>query len=104
MAFSAHISTKLTIAQRHFVAIFTEFHPDRSTNNKMIFALQKIVILSEPIFTELMLAQRSKLHENPTNSLIAVTVSRTEGHGLVTMWSYRTSHQWDASVLSRRVP
>lgn len=87
MVFSAHVCIKLTIAERHFVAIFTEFHPDLSTNNKLIFVLQKIVILSEPIFTELTLAQRSKLHENPTNSLIAVTMSRTEGRSLVTMWS-----------------
>jgi len=33
MAFSARIFTKITVVQQHYVAIYTEFHPDRSTNS-----------------------------------------------------------------------
>jgi hypothetical protein len=42
------------------------------------------------------------LHENPTNGLVADTVSRTEGRGLDARCSYRTPRNWDTSFLSRR--
>jgi len=57
-------------------------------NNKLTFALQKNVILRERIFTPLTFAQPfiknlcTEIHENPTNLLVADTMSRTEGSGL----------------------
>jgi len=94
MAFSARIFTKITVAPQHYVAIYIEFHPAQQTvidknidNNKLIFVLQRSVILTEPIFMPLTFAQPFKnlcteLHENPTNGLVADTMSRMEGCGL----------------------